>query len=526
MAIFHTPLVTGSPATSIEFNQRLQQLDNAIQQSIEWRSFNVKAYPYNALGNGNSQAVDKTAFENAIADASEWAINPAKGGVVEVPAGRYVFDGALEITDTISNVAIVGVENYGSTSSQKASNIRQIDNSARVFDLGADKASHIIFKDLAIIGVLGTNLAHEGIYAEGCHDLIFENMFFYGFGGSAIRLGTALDTAIANTLKNIFVTGCMNGHASLADYAGVIDIIGHENFFWEGNINGPSGDFGVAVTDGGNLHLGETGGGVVGSGFLAAVKASGGLFHMYFVTCAFAHWGAFLTLGNGSDIAHNRFEFNQRSGLWTKGIRGRYVANRFQDNSQEGNGLYPHVIIGDGGSPTNGYANVWDANAFHAINYTAYKPNYAYDVRANGGTAHNLANTIDNSEGDGYTTALVLRTGASPVKLPADAYRQSYSVSTDAQTITFNAQLGRTWRAHLTSTALNVFFAAPTNAIEGMRASIEIFNQTGSTLTSVTFDAVFKMGTLTMPANGKRRTTSVEFDGTNWIQSGDWSPDL
>lgn len=77
--------------------------------------------------------------------------------------------------------------------------------------------------------------------------------------------------------------------------------------------------------------------------------------------------------------------------------------------------------------------------------------------------------------------------------------------------------------AHYTVTAIdtNAFtIAAPSNAKTGRALTFDILNSSGGSLGTVTWNAAFKLaGAFTNPANGKRRTISFRYDGSNWIET-------
>lgn len=522
MAIYHTPILTGARVNAATFNGPLQQLDNAIGDRTPLKWFNIQDYgavPSTVLDNS-------TAIKEAMYAASDWAQAPARGGVVYIPPGIYS-TGPIVLTDPLYNVCLLGSPTTGGSGVQQSSVIRGLDNTAPVFTLGNNLASHLKMQDFLITGASGTNLNHRGISAASIVDFQMVNMFLHGFGGSAVYLGGGG----ANVIKNLFVTGSLIGHAGLADYAGVVEIHGSEIWWTEGNINGPSGPtgFNTAVVDGGKTHLGVTGGGIVGGGpnaYVCGLLTDCQLLHLYHTTFAFCHYGARLGLGFGHDIAHNRFEFNQRHGLWTGAIRGRYGLNRFHDNSQEADGTYAHIKIGGLAGPTNGYNNTWMGNEFHAVNYTDYIPNYGFDIQASGGVTWNLRNELSgNLDGGGIRLALVTNSGSPPVTVAPEHFDQQIDLSTNGQTATFDAQKGDIFRLHLTSAAATATVGVPNYPLENSHIVMEIWNQTGGAVT-VTFNAVFKTSGFTNPANGKYRTARFYYNGTNWMQIGDWSGDL
>ncbi len=443
----------------------------------------------------------------------------ARGGDGVIPPGVWVADDAITISSAIKNISLVGASAEGSSLYYKPSIIKGTDTTKPVFDLGNNLISHLKLKNLGIVGLGGTNLLHRGIYAAYAQDLILDTVFFNNFGGSAILL----DAGVAIELNRLFVTGAMLGYAGLGADAGVVDIRAGETTVTDSNINGPGGDFGVAVIDGGNTHLGTTGGGVVGGGgaWLSAFYAGNNLMHLYRNTFAFAHYGAKLkTLTLGHNVEDCRFEFNQRHGLWTDAVTSRYEHNRFQDNSQEANGTYAHCKVGSG---VNGYGNVWLATTFYSISYQAYKPNYGFDVQAGGGTT--APNEVVASGGTGFNLAMYSHTGSQPLLLQPKNQIQQVDTATNAQTITFDSQGGAYWIHHLTAAAATSTLGVPLYPITGTPIVIDVFNQTGGG-TTVTFNAVFKTSGYTDPANGKHRTARFRYNGTNWMQEGDWSGDL
>lgn len=77
--------------------------------------------------------------------------------------------------------------------------------------------------------------------------------------------------------------------------------------------------------------------------------------------------------------------------------------------------------------------------------------------------------------------------------------------------------------AHFTVTASDTSaftINAPSNAKKGREITFDITNSSGGSLGTITWNAVFKLaGAFTNPANGKRRTASFKYDGTNWVET-------
>lgn len=68
--------------------------------------------------------------------------------------------------------------------------------------------------------------------------------------------------------------------------------------------------------------------------------------------------------------------------------------------------------------------------------------------------------------------------------------------------------------------------ANPTNPRIGQVITYDIKNSSGGTMGAVTFGGNFLQNGWAVPANGKRKTGSFQYDGTNWVQVGAWSGDL
>lgn len=60
---------------------------------------------------------------------------------------------------------------------------------------------------------------------------------------------------------------------------------------------------------------------------------------------------------------------------------------------------------------------------------------------------------------------------------------------------------------------------APTHAKTGRHLVFDIKNSSGGSMGAITWNAVFLLaGAFSNPANGKRRTISFYYDGTNWVE--------
>jgi hypothetical protein len=152
--------------------------------------------------------------------------------------------------------------------------------------------------------------------------------------------------------------------------------------------------------------------------------------------------------------------------------------------------------------------------------------------------ANNAVNCtfFGNNIQTGYTTILSLNAtntvgfkafsndGAAGTPANADylfnqcaVYSQVSTTESAGAGVSINCALGNQFIVTVTD---NTAFAvnAPNNAQLGQRITITIRNTAGGALGSVTWNAIFKGGTLwASPANGNSRSVDYQYNGTNWI---------
>jgi hypothetical protein len=96
---------------------------------------------------------------------------------------------------------------------------------------------------------------------------------------------------------------------------------------------------------------------------------------------------------------------------------------------------------------------------------------------------------------------------------------QKRATLTYGTTVTLNALLGNIFELGVPD-AVAFTMAAPTNPFDGQTIQIDISNQSGGAMGTITWNAVFKKPAFTNPANGFMRSIQFYFDGTNWRQVG------
>jgi hypothetical protein len=134
----------------------------------------------------------------------------------------------------------------------------------------------------------------------------------------------------------------------------------------------------------------------------------------------------------------------------------------------------------------------------------------------------NAPNNANGSSGDVY-----FRTGAPGIRGQRIFVKDGASwkeaglptrvALTYATPIAVDASLGDSYSMSATNgTAFTM--SAPTNGTTGQRITILIRNTSGGALGAVTWDAAYKLGTWTQPANGFYRAITFEYNGSNWYE--------
>lgn len=462
---------------------------------------------WGAIPDGSTACL--TAINAAIVCANTFHLSTAYGAKVKFLHGVYLVSTTL--TRPSPNVTLEGIETKGGNGNNPASIIKLSDTTVALIDLGSSLTNGVTIRYLGLFGSGGTNLAHRGITSANTSFTVIEHCFINDFGGNAIRIDAGNDNHIDDNL----VTNCMLGHAALAAYAGVIELGCSETFGEGNNFNGAGADFL-------NKH-GDVDGvaGVIGSGFLCVLYVKSNLCHFKRTTFAFAHYGVRINFTQLHEFESCRFEYNQRNGVYTDGIKSRFINNRFQDNSQELDNAYNHFRIGSNG--VTGYQNSVIGNQFWAISHPTYLPNYGIEINTQlGGEVWASRNRVEANDGDGFELDLLTYTGVQPLLLGADYREQLLSVA-GAATAQFKAQQGLNWK--LTLTGSTATLDAPLRPVRGQIAMLEVLNSSGGA-SILTFNAVFKHIGYTDPASTKRKTAVFRFDGTNWMLQGAWSADI
>lgn len=119
-----------------------------------------------------------------------------------------------------------------------------------------------------------------------------------------------------------------------------------------------------------------------------------------------------------------------------------------------------------------------------------------------------IGGTTPNS--GAFTLATMNTVTPKQIVLTASAPTYGTSVAIDAGTSTWNV---------ITATNGTAFTIQnpgmpPTNTL----LIITVKNTSGGTLGAITWDTLYKMASFTSPANGKSRTVTFIFNGTNWIE--------
>jgi hypothetical protein len=108
------------------------------------------------------------------------------------------------------------------------------------------------------------------------------------------------------------------------------------------------------------------------------------------------------------------------------------------------------------------------------------------------------------------------------IYFPGDVSTLTYSAS-----ITPDAGAGMVWKIVATDTSAFTI-NAPSNPDVGAVRTFDIKNSSGGTQGTITWNAVFLLAgaAFTNAGNGKRRTITFYYDGTNWVELNRASGDL
>ncbi len=475
--------------------------------------FDVTNPAYGALPDGTNAAATTAGISAAITAASAYAQLLGRGAIVWFPPGWYSVNATL--TTPGEGITLLGAESSGisdgTPASASATVIAFSNTGAPLFDLGTNATQHVIFRYIDFEGGNASNILSRCIIAASTHNITVDHCSFGQWGGQAIKLDAGTDITITNNLFENCLKVYPNTSTSPGSYVGAIHLGTIENVLEHNNVNGTAG----------------TATGHAGSGFMCAAYLSGSLNHLHFNTFAFAEVGVRMDAGILNDVTNNRFEFNQRQGLFALSEESIFALNKFQDNSIDSNSGYNAFTLGSGGS--DGYGNRVIGNNFQQQSiYTSNKVAYGLDLQGNFGSTSPFRNDVAGNGGNGWNTALIAPpTHSTPLAISPTLIQQSITVSTGG-TATFDAQAGDEWVAQVNTTIsaiTTMTIGAPTNPLKGTRVSLMIYNNSGGVLTT-TFDAAFVTSVPGNPANGKFKTAMFQYDGAHWIQQGAWSGDM
>ncbi len=475
-------------------------------EEIDVRDFGVKTNDSNDYSSNMNAVI---AAANGVSSGSA----PAVGAVVSIPVAQI--NVAATLTTPGYNVTLSGVDVQGGNGRYPASILVQTDTTLPLFDLGSSATNHNRFRNLGLIGSGGTNLAHRAIVSAHANDLDVIDCFINNWGGQGVLLSAGADIHFYRTTFTNCLLKYLSSDSGLAAYVGSLQLGTIENVVEGCNINGISG-----------LAAGSA-----GTGFMTAAYFTNAECHLRYNTFAFSQIGVRMDTSQFNDLIGNRFEYNQRQGMYADCIDSRFIGNRFQDNSMSADATYNHCTIGSAG--VNGYRNVLVGNIVTQIDqYTTNKALYGFDLQGGGGTTYNLRVEAWGNAGTGYTTALYAPAGGSaPLSISPMNMIQAVSVAnggaTDAGGNSLSAQKGNIFSitASNNSGASAIAINAPANPIKGQIITLMITNSSGGALTA-TFSSTWKTSSYTDPANGKYKLAQFNYDGAHWNQIGSWSGDM
>lgn len=293
-----------------------------------------------------------------------------------------------------------------------------------------------------------------------------------------------------------------------------------------------SGSYGIKIGDNSAAAEGWTiEGGTLLYGFARGVWGSGAS-NCTVVDTLIDFFSEFGILLNGTVAATANWTISDNyiagSGTADTGI---YCTNAAAPSLQRGHRIHGNQVFAYGGSTlANGILIDGAQEAKHLITGNSVKAN-TYDCRITVGTDHIIAENQWLGAGYSATVRNIYRNNSGTflpdpsATIKQDPYTHIRADLTYSASISTDVDLGD----HFTITATNTSaftINAPTNPVTGKRITYTIRNNSGGALGAITWNAVFKLGTFTNPANGNSRSIEFAYNGTNWVQVSNTSVDV
>lgn len=481
---------------------------------------------WGALGDNSHD--DSTAINLAIAAANTFT----QGTRVRFLPGTY-YTGTTQLTRPGKGTHIIGQGWDYVNSPLPPSTIRSgITAGTPLWDYGNNLTAAVTIEKMGFSGGGGVNKLSHCFYSASAQGMRFIDVFFDNWGGSAIKF----DAGSNAQLQNVWAQNCLLGGSPITLVASVLTNTGSTLSTYQGIIH-----FGVESTtvftevwmnycnisgnvfkDGSNVYWT----GARGSGYYCAIYINGSPNRCTDVVGAFAQTGWVLDTGGSVDsmFAHCRGEYNQGDGFLVLSGHNTFCPGYAQSNSKDTDGAYGGWQIASG-------INVFACIEAQGISSDANKMGYIFkDTQAVGApTDFFRANFYGKYRMNNMSASAVplLKSGYSLVAVENNNVPQAVSVANAGTLSTLDAQAGDEWLITASNASGNssITIGAPLNPFNGKQVTVSIINSSGGTLTTA-FPASFKMSGYTDPANGKRRTFALRYDGTNWWQQGGVSGDL
>lgn len=518
----------------------------------------VKSPTYGAVGNGSTN--DAAAIQAAIN-----AANTAGGGVVYFPPGVYRIGTRIELKSGVSLVGagkeyttlkamsglttsvIVGLSGTAATNLAIRGLKIDADYSATAINLNGiqiTNGSNIVIDDCAV-----TNVANTGIVLTTCTSCVVSGsrVSYTGGAQAGVGFGVLLSGGTNCKVHDNHFTACNgmniggNTNALNASIVGnICDHTGTPRTTVSGAGQNPavSGTLTVVSTAGFPAEGTLTVAGVVG------VVSYTGLTATTFTGCG----GASGTATDGG-VARNGYEsigFTDGCEQWlVKGNRSidsgdNGISASANRSVVEGNIIDSpqfHGIALAGGSNSQVIGN-WirnpgssTSNAYSGIRVTDQANsiialNRIYDDRGGSAMMRSGIRELNNSTNATYianrTTGPVsfdyeLATASTSQFI--EGRRQTTVTVSGATTVATDISTTRLRKVDVTTTSAFTM-GEPTNEFTSASVTYVIYNNSGGSLGTITWDPVFKLaGSWTSPANGQSKAITFVYEGTSWIES-------
>lgn len=290
--------------------------------------------------------------------------------------------------------------------------------------------------------------------------------------------------------------------------------------------------YGIKIGD--NLSAAEgwtIGGGTLLYGFSRGVWAHGAA-NCLVSNCYIDFFTEYGILLNGTAQASNNWDISGNyiaaTGAADTGI---YLANASAPSLQRGNRISGNQIFAYSAQTlTNGILIDGSQEARNVITGNSVDAD-TYDCRVTVGTTHLISHNEWLGAGYSATVRNLYRDNIGTflpdpsATIKYDPYASVPKTLTYSASITPDVDEGDVFTITATNTSAFTI-NAPTNPVTSKRITFILRNNSGGVMGTITWNAAFKVGSFTNPANGNSRSVDFIYNGTSWVEVSRTSVDV